>query len=177
MITVRVLKLGTKCRDKATELEGTLTHWVLSMGKGIYYLFQPEGLNEEGQPVNKLILESARLEVGDSDFEEVEVPFEILGTTVTDKSSGFTGMAVDFIRHINGCFHVGIQPKGRLPKTNAPIRKCEFDLRECAGDMIAELSKVELEKSRAQKPSPTGDDCNRVVPVESKFPDRHHGVY
>jgi len=163
-VEIKVLKLGTVCRDKATELEGTLTHWVIDMSKRVYYLFQPKGLNEEGQPVKKIILEEERLDIRGSDFENVDVPFEIIGSTVTNKSSGFTGMAVEFVRHINGCFHVGIQPKGISPKTKMPIQKCDFDLRDCTGDKIVELSKLELAKSKVEKPSPTGDITQRDLP-------------
>jgi hypothetical protein len=57
-----------------------------------------------------------RLDIGENDFEMVEVPFEVFGTQVTDKASGFTGMATLFIRHINGCFHVEIQPERDSPE-------------------------------------------------------------
>jgi hypothetical protein len=161
---IRVLKLGTVVVDKATELEGTLTHWLIDMGGGINYLFQPKGLTEDGLPLTKLYLEEKRLAFKSSDFEEVEIPFEILSTKVTDKASGFTGMAVEFVRHINGCFHVVIQPKGVLPKTKTPIQKCDFDLRQCTGPKIIELSKAELAKSKLEKPSPTGDKFEPDLP-------------
>jgi hypothetical protein len=161
---IKVLKLGTVCLDKATNLQGTLTHWGINMGARISYLLQPKGLNDEGQPVQKLYLEEERLSVKPEDFEEVEVPFEILGTQVTSKASGFTGMAVEFIRHINGCFHVVIQPQGLSEKTKAPIRKCDFDLRECTGDKIVELSQQELARSKRERPSPTGDTMEPDLP-------------
>jgi len=153
---VRVLKLGTVCRDKATDLEGTLTHWLMGMDKGINYFFQPKGLDEDSQPVEKLYLEKDRLNVKETDFEIVDVPFEILGTAVTSKSSGFTGMAIQFLYSINGCFHVFIQPSGLSAKTKTAIKKHDFDLRDCTGKKITELSERELKDSRQQKPSPTG---------------------
>jgi len=161
---IKVLKLGTVCRDKATKLEGTLTHWVIDMGQRVYYLFQPKGLNDDCQPLSKLFFEGERLDIKESDFEIVDVPFEIIGSTVTNKSSGFTGMAVGFIRHINGCFHVEIQPEGTSPKTKMPIRKCDFDLRDCIGDKIVELPKPELAESKVRTPSPTGDTVERPLP-------------
>ncbi len=161
---IRVLKLGTECRDKATQLEGTITHWSCDMEGRISYLFQPKGLNEEGHPVLKLFLNEKRLEVTKADFEEVEVPFEILGTEVTDKASSFTGMAVDFIRHINGCFHVVIQPAGMLLKKNTPVVALDFDLRGCTGEKIPVLTEKKLVRSRSEKPSPTGDSCIRELP-------------
>jgi len=151
---MRVLKLGTECRDKATGLIGTLTHWKVDMGQNVLYVFQPKGLDEEGQPVNRLFFEKERLEVSEECFEEVSVPFEILGTVVTDKPSGFTGMAVEFIRHLNGCFHVVIQPKGFIKKKGNPIQKLDFDLRQCKGKEITKLSEPELRESKEKKPSP-----------------------
>jgi hypothetical protein len=154
MKTVSVLKLGIECRDKATGLKGTLTHWLMNMGGGIDYLFQPKGLDEEGQPLKRLYLCLERLSVKEGDFEMVEVPFEILGTHVTNKASGFTGMAVAFVRHINGCFHIDVQPQGTLPKKGTPIASHEFDLRGCVGDKIPKLSEAARKKSTQEEPSP-----------------------
>ena len=156
MTEFRVLRLGTVCHDKATQLEGTLTHWVMNMEKSIEYLFQPQGLNEEQQPLKKLMLCKERLSsLKDSDFEYVEVPFDVLGTIVTNKPSGFTGLAVQFIRHMNGCFHVEIQPAGTLAKTGTSIASNEFDLRECTGEKIQALSQEEHEVSITKTPSPS----------------------
>ena len=163
MKTIRVIKLGTCCKDKATELKGTLTHWIYNMDGHVDYLLQPRGVNEDGQPVDKLYLEIDRLIVKEKDFEEVEVPVEILGTQVTDKASGFTGMAISFIRHINGCFHVFIQPKGLLPKNNSPIKRCDFDLRGCEGEKIKELSEAEKKKSQEDTPSPAHGNFNKEI--------------
>lgn len=164
---INVLKLGTVCVDKATELEGTLTHWAIDMGKRIDYLFQPRGLNENGLPVNKILLEEERLNIQKTDFETVEVPFDIIGSVVTIKASGYTGMVVGFVRHINGCFHLVVQPKGTSQKTGTPIQKCEFDIRECTGDKIIKMSEPELKQSKVDKPSPTGDTVNREIPLST----------
>lgn len=154
MRRVRVIRLGTECRDKAIDLAGTITHWLINMSGKVDYLFQPRGLDEAGQPFKKLYLCEERLSVKKGDFEEVEIPFEILGTQVTDKASGFTGMAVQFIRHINGCFHVEIQPRGVSSK-GVPINSNDFDLRGCAGKAIRVMTKEEQEKSERETPSPT----------------------
>ena len=157
MKRVTVLKLGTECRDRATQLKGTLTHWLLDMGGNVEYIFQPRGLNEEGQPIKKLGFCLERLVVGEADFETVEVPFEILGTEVSDKASGFTGMAVRFVRHLNGCFHVEIQPAGTVKnKGETPIASNEFDLRGCTGKMVPKLTEPARKKSHAETPSPEG---------------------
>ena len=162
---INVLKLGTVCQDRATELNGTLTNWLMDMGGHILYLFQPQGLNPDtGQPVDRLSLELERLETTPDMFEEVDVPAEILGTIVADNASGFIGTAVAFVRHINGCFHVVIQPKGTLPKTGSPIRKAEFDLRQCIGEKIIELKEAALAKSRQENPSPNGGQFDELFP-------------
>lgn len=169
MKKIKVIKLGTVCSDKATKLSGTLTHWIYDMSGNINYLFQPKALDEEGQPVQHLYLEEERLNLKSTDFEEVEIPFEILGTIATDKASGFTGMAVSFVRHINGCFHIAIQPKGLLSKGNSPIRKTDFDLRSCTGKMIEKLSKEKLKESKEDTPSPSRSIFN-LVPSFKKLP-------
>jgi len=165
MEKMRLLKLGTVCLDKATNLKGTLTHWIMGMDKRVTYVFQPRGLDENGLPIKRLTLEIERLVVRPEDFETVEVPFEILGSIVTNKASGFTGMGVEFVRHINGCFHVVIQPQGLSPKTKGPINKCEFDLRGCEGKMIRKLSEAEKKKSEQKTPSPMGDRVSRDLPL------------
>jgi len=161
---IRVLKLGTVCHDTATELDGTLTHWTIGMEGYIRYYFQPKGLNNEGMPVKKMVVGEKRLEVTDENFEMVDVPFDILGTQVTDNASGFTGMAIGFIRHINGCFHVFIQPKGRLTKTNNAFEDTDFDLRGCVGEKIPVLSPEECRQSEEEAPSPTSGVLPREVP-------------
>jgi hypothetical protein len=127
----------------------------MNMGASVDYLFQPKGLDEECAPLAKLYLCAERLEVSDSDYETIQVPFEILGSQVTDKPSGFTGMAIYFLRHPNGCFHVGIQPKGMIPKKRKPIKEREFDLRSCVGKMIPVLTPEQKKESQQREPSPS----------------------
>jgi hypothetical protein len=170
MKKIKVIKLGTRCKDIATKLEGTLTHWTINMSGYIQYIFQPLGLDEEGQPVTSLYFDPVRLKVEESDFEEVEVPLEILGTKVTHEASGFTGMAITFIRHINGCFHVYIQPEGVQKKNKKPIEKNDFDLRSCSGQMIAKMSEEDLKKSKTDQPSPT------KVHLDDKPGSKSHNV-
>jgi hypothetical protein len=170
---ITTIKLGTECKDKATELVGTVTHWLLDMGLRVDYVFQPLGLNpENGQPVDKLVIEKERLIYPADGMEEVDVPFEILGTVVTNKSSGFHGMAVGFVCHLNGCLHIVIQPPGTLPKTNSPIRKAEFDIRECRGEKIPEPTPSERKKSTKENPSPTGDRFEEYMPTDQSVPEK-----
>jgi hypothetical protein len=126
----------------------------MEMDGEVKYVFQPAGLNKEGQPVNRSYLSAARLEVTEGDYELVEVPFEILGTTVRDDASGFEGMAISLIQHINGCFHVEIQPPGLLEESKMPVKACEFDLRRCSGEAIKSLTESEYQQSVKRNPSP-----------------------
>jgi hypothetical protein len=155
MKKVKVIKLGTVCKDKATELTGTLTHWGYNMSGHIQYILQPKALGDDGQPVDSLCLEEDRLIVKKEEYELIEIPDEILGSIVTDRASGFTGMAVNFMRHINGCFHVYIQPSGLNAKTNQPIRRADFDLRSCEGEKIKNPQGKKLEESKKKEPSPS----------------------
>jgi len=150
----RVIKMRTECVDSATGLTGTVTHWLINMEEKIDYLWRPKGLDGEGQPLNAIAACAKRLKVADNDFEEVDIPFEILGTEVTDTISEFTGIAIGFLRHVNGCLHVYIQPQGELPGKKGPIERADFDLRGCTGPMITQLSEPELKESEQKNPSP-----------------------
>lgn len=159
----RVIKMRTQCTDSATGLAGTVTHWIINMEEKVDYFLRPKGLNAEGQPLDPIFLCAKRLQVTDDDFEEVEMPFEILGTKVTDTISGFTGVAIGFVRHTNGCLHVYIQPQGKLPGKGGPIEKADFDIRGCTGPAITKLSKQELKESEKKNPSP--DNRYKIGPI------------
>ncbi len=154
MKLIRVVKLGKPCGDIATGLSGQMTHWIIGMSHSVAYLFQPRGLNpKDGQPVEKIHLDSGRVKADDGDWEEVEVPVDILGTQVTDKASGFSGMATALIMHSTGCFHVQIQPSGVIQETNSPIERRDFALVQCEGEAIPKLDEKEEKRKR---PSPDG---------------------
>lgn len=156
----RVLKLGTRCSDIATGLDGTLTHWTMDMDTHIDYIFQPAGLNEQGQPLDKHLCCLARLKVKPNDFEDVDVPVEILGSEVVNEASGFRGMATNFDRHLNGCFHVFVQPCGKL-QSGHPIKSNEFDLRSLAGPMIKKMTEDEKRMEDKVRPSPMSRPARR----------------
>lgn len=166
---LRLIKLTTPCQEKATHLKGMVTHAIVGMDKSVKYLFQPRGTKpEDGQPLDRIFVGIERLIVPEASFEDVEIPFDILGTTVTDRASGFTGMAVEFVRYTHGCFHVIIQPKGVLRKSGLPIKSHEFDLRQCEGPMIEKLTEAALEKSKQKNPSPTNLCYTVPVPATSE---------
>lgn len=151
---IKLLKRGTLCTDRATKLDGIITHWICDMSYNINYIFHPKGLNESGQPLINMRLELARLNFTPEMFEEEDVPVEILGTNVTDTISGFSGMAVGLVKHLNGCLHCTIQPKTIPGKP--PVEINDFDLRQCKGPKIPKLPTKDLEESKKKSPSPTG---------------------
>ena len=126
---------------------------MMDISGNVQYIFQPRGLNEDSQPLRRSFVCEARLEFDEADYETVDVPREILGTQVEDMASGFAGIAISIIRHVNGCFHVEIQPPGLTAK-GAPIMSHDFDCRQCAGEMIPVLTKGERADSVAERPSP-----------------------
>lgn len=158
----KVLKMGTEALDLATGLTGQVTHWMMGMSENITYFLQPKGLDSEGQPVGRLYMPVERLKVNEEDFENIEIPSNILGSIVTDDASEFTGMATHLIRHRNGCFHVNIQPKGIVEKTGKPIADHEFDIRGCSGEQIPVLTPAKKKASEKKNPSPIGDRLSAV---------------
>jgi hypothetical protein len=159
---IRTIRIHTVCTDKATELQGTITHWKINGSNQVNYLFQAEGLNpENGHPLDAIYLDEARLILPEGDhYEETNVPMEILGTEVTHTASGFKGSATSFVMHPHGCFHVHIQPKGRLKKTNGPTEQCHFALIACSGEKIPKLTPEEKKVQTRDHPSPSD------IPVE-----------
>lgn len=165
---MRIIKLGTKCRDIATGLPGTVTLLHINMDLHLNYLFQPEGTNPEtGLPSDKIPLGIARLDLPDDCYVEIDLPTEVLGSQATDSASGFSGMAVDIVLYINGCIHLVLQPPGVLPKTNAPIKKTEFSILQCTGEKIPVLTPAEKDKEKQERPSPTGDEFQEFIPREA----------
>lgn len=157
MKIIRALKPGTRCRETATGLDGTVTHWICKVSQTIDYVFQPKGLNpEDHTPINRYRLELEQLDsIPEDSYKDFEVPVKILGSQVTDCVSGYTGTAVGFVLHLHGCFHVIIQAKGTV-KDGGPIQRIEADLRECEGEQITIWEEVQ-KKVGPPPVSPMGD--------------------
>ena len=173
MKTFKVIRPGAVCTDIASGLTVTVTHWFIDLNHNFTYLTQPKGVNpEDGQPLEKVYLCGARLQHSRKDLVDVEIPIEILGSQVEDKATGFKGMGVELIQHINGCFHVVIQPKGVVEKTKQPIRQKEFDIRGCKGPKIPKLTEEQKEKSEKKNPSPSGSNLSVSRNVSSGIPTR-----
>jgi hypothetical protein len=158
-----MIKLGSNVTDAATGIEGMVTHLQIEMDLSEYYQFQPKGLNpKSGQPVDRMWLVEKRLEGGEI-VEDVELPTQVLGTIVEDTASGFLGMAVSLVYHINGCVHFNVQAKG-LQDTGAPIETCNFDIRRLKGEAIEPMTVEEQKVDEKKRPSPAGDSCYRPKP-------------
>lgn len=153
---VKALKLGVTCADRVTGMQGMLTHWQYEADGRIRYLFQPTMLSPDtGLPVDKLAMPAEQVVMPTPDcWEETETPAELLGQKVRDKASGFKGTATALVRHINGCFHA-ILLSSELVKGKPP--RYDLDLRQLDGDSLPARPADELQRSRQEKPSPTGD--------------------
>lgn len=151
-----MFKLGTIVTDSVTGLEGMLTHLHVE-GEASVYLFQPRGLNPKTQePVDELWIAPDRI------CDGVEVPMnpqltealKALNTEVEDQASGFKGIAVAAILHINGCVHLDVQPSGTVAETGRVIKRHNFDTRRLTGQAITTMSEAERTRDEAARPSP-----------------------
>lgn len=158
MSKLSILKFNVDYKDRATGLIGRIAMWTVDMGHRLDYVWQPKVLNKEtGHPIDRFYFPAERLETVPDNFHEVEVPLEILGKQVTDDNTGFTGMAIALVQHVNGCFHVVIQPSQILENTGAPVARREVDLRQCSGEGIPKWDAVALAQSKVERPSPDGE--------------------
>lgn len=157
-----MIRLGSLARETATGLDGMVTHFQIDMDGARHYVFQPRGLSPEtGKPLKVLWVNIARLEKIEW-VPQPPLPVEVLGTQVEDLASGFKGMAISLLLHLNGCIHIGVQPAGQLEKTNAPIDVCDFDIRRLTGEAIVDLMNQQRYVDQLQKPGPC--DVERYQP-------------
>jgi len=159
---MKIYKLGEMVRDIVSDTEGMLTHMTVNMDKNEQYVFQPRGLNPETQqPVEKIYIDKSRI-IGAIE-EEISIPVEILGTEAEDIATGFKGIIIGLIYHINGCLHVDIKPKGILTNTGSTIQSHEFDIRRVKGLVIPNLTKFKMKVSIKKNPSPD------LINIKTKF--------
>lgn len=151
-----MIELGSYVTDEATGLEGMVVNLQIEMDLSEFYCFQPRGLNPKtSQPVDSMWLVEKRLS-GGKRIASPELPTHVLGTLVEDEASGFKGIAVSMVYHINGCVHFNVQAKG-LQDTGAPIQTCNFDIRRLRGEAIISMTKEEQKKSEVKNPSPASN--------------------
>ena len=150
---IRLLKLGTIVKDTPTGVKGMLTIASMDMDKNINYIFQPCSLNPTtGQPSDRIQVVENRIKGGE--YEEIDLPVQILGTIVEDKATNFRGTAVCLDYHISGCVHFDVKPAGLIKKTGCTIDAYNFDIRRLVGAEIPKLTEEKLEESKKSTPSP-----------------------
>lgn len=154
-----MIPLGTFATDTATGLRGMLVNAQIEMDLALSYLLQPTGLDEDGQPFERIWLVRNRLAecaAIDQPFP-IDLPVEVLGTVVEDKATGYKGMAVAVIIHISGCVHVNIQAKGRR-KNGQAIKLLNADFRRLVGPAVPVLSESDRLAAQQKTPSPYGEE-------------------
>lgn len=158
---MKTIPLGITVTEIATGLKGYLTHLQVELDQRQFYAFCPIGLHSEtGKPLKSHWIVAERIKQPVK-WIEIDMPVDILGTIVTNKASGFKGMATALILHVNGCIHVQLQARGAL-KAGEIAPACDFDIRECEGPAIKALSQKNLSESKRVKPSP--------IPIEPYSP-------
>jgi hypothetical protein len=150
-----MIKLGTDCFDTGTGLPGMATHHQFELDGSKATAFQPHGLNpENGEPLRPFWVAPSRLQGEEIVLNKSKLPFQVLGTHVEDRATGFEGIAITLTLHLSGCAHFDVQPQGKHPKTGAPVKAQNFDYRRLKGPAIPDMTPAELAKSHVETPSP-----------------------
>jgi hypothetical protein len=161
-----MIELGSYVTDEATGLDGMVVNLQIEMDLSEFYYFQPRGLNPKSlQPTEGMWLVEKRLS-GGKRIASPDLPTHVLGTLVEDDASGFKGIAVSMVYHINGCVHFNVQAKG-LQDTGAPIQTCNFDIRRLKGRLILPMTKEEQKKDEVKNPSPAGNSSYKPATQNS----------
>jgi len=154
---IRIIRPGSFVKDRATNLSVMLTYAHIGPGGVIRnYGVQNKGINPDTQhPVPSRWINPAQLETdAKTAYKDIDVPIEVLGTKVTDKASGFTGNAIAFVIHLNGCIHVEIQAEGINKKTGGCIDVTDMDIRRLKGPKVPVMTVEEQDASERRDPSP-----------------------
>lgn len=151
MEKIKLFKLNKKAKDTATKEEGTIVLCQIDGSRNVSYLLQKPGLNKEtGEPLSSIWTPSFRLEGVEE--EDHELPLDILGSTVTDLPTGFTGFAESLILHVSGCLHVNVVPEHKKQNgEDAPSQN--FALNRLIGLKIP-MTEEQREEEKKTKPSP-----------------------
>ncbi len=152
---MKLYKLNSVVEDKATGVKGSPTHLVYDCDGRPSYIFQPKLLDpEDGHPVPHYHLEPSRAIGSESDLMEYNPPLEVIGTEVTEKNTGFAGMAVGLVLHVDGCVHVVIQARGVVAKNNHVIKRRDVSILRLEGPAIPVLNEQQKDEVRQKTPSP-----------------------
>lgn len=153
--------LNVPVTDKFTNQLGILSLVILRSDGSLHYGFSPARLHEKkGVPASIDWITSDRVQAvegHDLTLEDLgdEMWEKVLGTIVTDTNTGFTGVAVELVKYINGCVHFNIQAEGLNEKSErVPLQN--FDIRQLKGDAIPKKTAEEVKESKKTHPSPIG---------------------
>lgn len=161
--TAEIVKLNEPVKDRFTGQKGAAVLLDINTDGSRTYLFQPRNLSPEThQPVTPFWTTEDRLEGAKMVPLPQRIPFEALGTIVTDSVTGFSGSLLGFAIHPTGCLHVQIQPAG-TQKSGEKIAACDFCITRVTGKELTRLSKAEVEAEHRTRPSPTGNVPARKI--------------
>lgn len=150
---MQMIKLGSRVTETSTGLKGMLVQYLVKLGGNRFYLFGPNGVNAESKvPIKPFWVAEEQIKGGEF-VPEPDMRQEILGSTVTDMASGYSGTALGLTLHISGCLHVCIQASGKTEKGEV-INDLNFDLRQCSDPRVPKWTEAEIEKDKRDKPSP-----------------------
>jgi len=154
--TANIVQLNEPVTDKFTGQKGAAVLLDINTEGARTYLFQPKNLSPEThQPVSPFWVTEDRLSGVKLVPLPQRVPFEALGSIVTDRVTGFTGSLLGFAIHPTGCLHVQIQPAG-TQKSGEKIAACDFCITRITGKELTKLTKAAIEEEHRNRPSPTG---------------------
>jgi len=149
---MKLLKLVSPVTDSVTGLDGVLTHANVYNGNVVEYVFQPKSLNKiSGQPAGIAFVYDNRIK---GDWEDVDVPIDLIGKDAEDTGTGFKGKIAAFTYHMNGCIHAAIKPPG-LNKDGEMFATSEFDIRRLKIEGIKKKIEKVIKKEQVEKPSPS----------------------
>lgn len=149
---MKVYKLGVPVKDNISGVQGILTHLTVSGPTNMEYVFQPKSINPStGTFADIIFLATERINNGI--LEEVDIPFDVIGTAAEDIATGYKGKIAQLVYHMNGCLHVGLKRPG-LNESGNTFPAIEFDIRRLKGPKLKPLSDKKLEDSKKKFPSP-----------------------
>lgn len=145
-----IYKLGSQVEDVASGLNGVVTMLQIDTENSVLYLVQPKGIKSNGEVLDAKWVVGGRLRGKES--VKLDVPIEILLTTVKDKVTGFTGTATSLVYHLSGCIHVQFCSK---EKKGAPSQTYDFSILRLEGSAIKKMNEEKKRQEMKEKPSPS----------------------
>ncbi len=110
-----MIELGNKIKSKISGFEGITTSKSTSLSGSVQFNIRPNGLTKDFEPITGQWYDVQELEKIDDglskeyDLQPLETDIS-LGDTVVH-INGFTGVAMELIEYLNGCFYFGVMPK------------------------------------------------------------------